>query len=173
MTELSRIFELSDKNNDMLPCANFKVCRNYEHKNFSRNKNDICQNCDIHIGKWRGGKGNLQFKIIDTCCICYEENLEGVSLPKCQHYICIHCFNKCFDLTDPPFYPTELDDLSEELCCISEQFSNQSEYAHYVILAERHPEIAELIMNYANSKNKWKERERIDKRLSKCPICRK
>lgn len=29
------------------------------------------------------------------CCICLE-TLECVAYPKCEHYVCISCFKRCF-----------------------------------------------------------------------------
>ena len=177
--------KLSDKNNDMIPCPNYVVCGNYEHPDFLHNGR--CLSCDINLGEWQKGRGNLEFKTIESCCICLDENLQGVSMPKCEHYICIECFKKCFDLQEEPFFPQELDDNLDELANLEEEFSGESVFRYYEIFAERHPEIAEIVKIYAEGCKQWKDnrpsyptgvsgavaRYEENKRLSRCPLCRK
>ena len=172
-----KIVELSEKNNDMLPCPNVKVCGNYEHKDVFNCYHGRCMNCDVFLGEWQGGRGNLEFKTIDMCCICHEEGIEGVSMPKCQHFICVECFKKCFDLTDEPFFPQELHDHLDELCALGEEFPDESGNRHYEILAERHPEISEIIMTYVDGCESVHNREHLNsddrRRLARCPLCRR
>jgi hypothetical protein len=166
-----------NKKTDIIPCPNVKVCGNYGQDILFSCYHGRCRNCDVFLGEWHGGKGNLEFKIIDDCCICFEEKLEGVSMPKCKHYICVECFKKCFNLTEQPFYPEELYDYTDELNDIENEFPDDSEHTHYIILAKRYPEIAEITMIYTNGCEKWWEiynkNEDNEKNLRRCPLCRK
>jgi hypothetical protein len=75
-------------NKSLISCPNFKVCGNRDTE-IGMNCNDgRCLNCDIQLGKWRGGRGDLNFKTIEKCPVCFEENIEGVSLPRCEHFMC-------------------------------------------------------------------------------------
>lgn len=173
-----KMVELSDKNNDMLPCPNIKVCGNYEHKNAFTYYHGVCWNCDIYLGEWQRGKGKLEFKSIDMCCICYEKEIEGVSMPKCSHFICVECFKKCFNhLTSDPFFPQELEDHLDELCELVNEFPEETERKHYEILAERHPEISEIILTYVDGCDNVRNREHLSyndrERLARCPLCRR
>ncbi len=65
-------------------CPNFKICRNTTDEN-------ICYDCNMLFGSWRGYKGNLSKKSNILCPLCSQVGL-GISRPTCNHFICTDCF---------------------------------------------------------------------------------
>lgn len=54
-----------------------------------------CSSCDMIMGEWCGGH-KLEWKKIEDCCVCFEKNVTGVSIPWCSHFICEGCFKQMF-----------------------------------------------------------------------------
>jgi len=76
-----------------IKCPNFEICENYDFPLNMSCHGGLCINCDKMFGKWDGGKGELVFKQ-DDCCICLE-NKRCVSMPRCNHFVCIDDFKRC------------------------------------------------------------------------------
>ena len=144
-----------------IKCPNFEICEKYD---FSLNMNchgGLCINCDIMFGKWDGGKGELVFKQ-DDCCICLE-NKRCVSMPKCNHFVCIDDFKRCMygeeRQNEPPFPYPELED-------------------DYYLKNQFHPyyENDPVIIKYNEDHNKWDDMYDIkyknEENLRNCPLCR-
>ena len=72
-------------------CCNYVVCGNNCNQN-------ICQDCVMFFGKWRGRKEILDVKEEQQCSIC---NLNGLSVarPDCEHFLCVECFKQVY--TEP------------------------------------------------------------------------
>lgn len=81
---------------DIVKCNNYILCKTKLPEWWYSCKGQwLCTNCDIDFGKWQGGKGTLIIKDNVECPICLETK-KGISLPKCDHYICIGCFKRCY-----------------------------------------------------------------------------
>lgn len=65
-------------------CPNAKICENVT-------KDDICYDCNMLFGSWRGYKGILDKKENILCPACLKYGY-GISRPTCNHFICIDCF---------------------------------------------------------------------------------
>ena len=170
-----KLLKLTTKNDGIVPCPNVKVCGNYKHQNMLDCCSGRCLNCDIFLGEWQGGKGNLDFKTIELCYICLEENIEGVSMPKCDHFICVECFKKCFDLTSEPFYPNE---IQEEMFKLSKELPEDTdEDKLFEIIIERRPDLAEIVNIYLTACDKVHNTKHLTdeerERLSRCSLCRR
>lgn len=55
----------------------------------------FCANCNMLFGTWNYGTGilNKRTETPDTCCICLEDRSCFI-LPKCNHFLCDHCYHK-------------------------------------------------------------------------------
>jgi hypothetical protein len=78
-----------------IKCPNFIICGMVLPLRYLQCHDGLCINCDIMFGTWQGGCGELKIKSDVECCICLETNI-GVSYPKCDHYVCVKCFKRCF-----------------------------------------------------------------------------
>lgn len=91
----------------LLRCPNHRVCGNLVSEGHMELYNGMCLYCSMYIGEWCGGR-KLAWRNIEDCCVCYEENLTGVSIPWCDHFVCVECFKKLFR-------------------CLSDEWNEQSE----------------------------------------------
>lgn len=76
-------------------CVGTRICAF-----FIKSSNGRCLWCDLYFGEWCGGRGNLLFRRLDICCVCYTKDVEGVSQPKCMHYLCIPCSRYCYNIPE-------------------------------------------------------------------------
>jgi len=72
-------------------CCNYVICENICDTN-------ICQDCVMLFGKWRGRKETLDIKEEQICNICNNNGL-SVTRPDCEHFLCVKCFKQIY--TDP------------------------------------------------------------------------
>jgi len=87
-------------------CPNHMVCyRNYP-QHYKETYGDLCLTCDMLFGTWQNGRGILPTIDNAECPICLETTL-CISQPKCEHYVCIDCFQRCYygKLLDRPDFP--------------------------------------------------------------------
>lgn len=75
-------------------CKNYELCGKSFPEQYQKGEG-TCLNCDIIFGKWNGGKGILQLSDIEECCVCLENKIH-ISLPKCNHKLCIECMRKIY-----------------------------------------------------------------------------
>lgn len=151
-------------NND---CLNVEVCgHNYLPDWWIDCKGKwLCTNCDILFGTWgtQTGRGVLIFKDDVECVVCYDTT-RVVSLPNCDHFVCIGCFQRMYygeEITPPEFpYPDNEEEIDNEGTYSPELIAKypllatyQLEYDIYEILCE---------VQRANEEN-----------LRRCPLCRK
>jgi hypothetical protein len=147
-----------------IKCPNFEICENYDFPLNMSCHGGLCMTCDVKYGTWDGGKGVLQFKDDIECPICLE-NKRCVTLPKCNHYICIDDFKRSFygdqtlDQNEPKFPYPELED---------DYFLKNQGHPSY----ENDPDI----IKYHEQWNHWDNLNDIKREsenyLLKCPICR-
>lgn len=147
-------------NEDEIKCKNYIIC----NSTIPEWDKDICINCDLLYGKWKGGKGILPIYENKECPICLdiETNIE---LPYCNHTLCLNCFNRCFhvqhNIENMPIFPYP--DLEEE-------YYNNPEHIKWDI---DYP----LIKSYYNQLDIWEKNNELqyenESHLHKCPICRK
>jgi len=133
-----------------IQCKNYKVCGTVLPKWWWESKGCyLCIHCDMMFGK------ELDFIENIECPICFDYT-QGVSQLKCDHMICIECFKRCYDETEPQFPYPELEE---------EYVSNPDDpkWQHYP-----------FIHLFYEEWNKWDQyrKEKREKTLS-CPLCRK
>jgi hypothetical protein len=151
-----------------IKCKNHIVCRSvlplwwFECKGCY-----LCTECDMLFGTWTSGdeehtgKGILTTKDELECSICLEVK-KCISQPRCEHFVCIDCFRRCYygnNSTEgmPVFpYPDMKDEYYDDM--------NNKKWENFP-----------LIESYSEELNKWQdEKDTEDAReenLSKCPLC--
>jgi hypothetical protein len=156
-----------------IKCKNYILCEavlpNYW---FDMKSHYLCGNCDSMFGTWgnpetefsNNGKGVLDVIENLDCMICLETKT-GISLPKCDHYICIDCFKRCY--YGEPYPPFPYPDIQEEYYEDTEQndILNPKWATDYPLIAV-YEEEWEICENKNMSRSK-------DDCLSRCPLCRK
>lgn len=148
-----------------IKCPNYVICENSDPRWVLRCHNGLCTNCDISFGKWQGGKGILNMKDNEDCCICFEIK-KCISNPKCDHFICIDCFKRCYygsnedSNKEPPFpYPDKENDYFEN--------SDDPIWSNDETIMKWNQEW--IIWDDARTERSQNEH----KILAKCPLCRK
>jgi hypothetical protein len=139
-----------------IKCKNHKLCKSILPKWWwNSNECYLCTNCEMVFGE-------LTFKEME-CPICFDFK-NGLSPLKCDHFICIDCFQRCYygdeDKDNEPHFPYP--ELEEEYF----NHPDLDKWNHYPFIRIFHEE---WIM--------WDEK-RIEKydneeSLRKCPLCRK
>lgn len=146
-------------------CPNEIICGTKVPEYILNNNQDrICSFCDEKWGKWKGGKGILDQKIIDECPVCYCENVLAISNPNCDHFLCIKCFKMCYATVIPgssydpePRFPYP-------------QYYDLYATDPYSDVWYDYPEILSWIQQW----NQWEDRRTSQKnKLARCPLCRK
>lgn len=87
---------LPNTSTDIIQCPNYRLCGHTGTAELFSCSNNRCIDCDAMFGEYTHGNGNLEFKIIDECCICYDENLSGSQMGRCNHFLCITCNKKLY-----------------------------------------------------------------------------
>lgn len=146
-------------------CPNYVLCKVKAPQCIFYCHASMCTNCNITFGTWMGGKGIPLKSEIDECPICFDQHVQGISQPFCDHMICIKCFNRCYygddDENEPQFpYSSEIED----------EYYDDRENPKWEI---DYP----LIKEYNEAWDHWDE-AKSEKRcneeyLKRCPICRK
>lgn len=146
-----------------MPCRNFLVC-DVLLPEYVLNKNEgICLSCDLAFGKWTGGHGALPQQQLDECPICYEENILGISNPRCNHFMCIECFKKCYARA-----------LAGEKPDPEPKFPYQGE-VYDIYMADPHNELwgaYDDIVEWELAYNSWSNRQKNQLKTGRCPWCR-
>ena len=88
----------------MSNCSNFIVCNN-----ICEYENNVCRECIMLFGKWRGKKEILTKNFSEICNICNTKEM-CITRPDCDHYLCIKCFKNIYFHID-----TQIIDDSEKL----------------------------------------------------------
>jgi|SRR6056300_657232 hypothetical protein len=147
---------------DSEPCKNFEFCGStrWPHPNSYLEDGgdpDLCLNCARMFRK------ELVFKNDVECPVCFETK-RGITLPNCEHAICIECFRDCYygpDFDEPDFpYSKDIEEEYEEyggLCDTPKSF------------LEQYP----LIYEYEEECNRRYDRQKdMTSVNSRCPLCR-
>ena len=146
-----------------IKCENYDVCCNtipecwYECIG-----NYLCHECNVMFNV-NDGKGVLNFSNNIICPICLEEK-RGVSLPRCNHNLCIKCFQRLFygdDSDTMPLFPFPI---------IEEQYKKTPYHKKWSKYKEK---INEYNIELEEWKNNCIVKFRNEKNLRLCPICRK
>ena len=148
-------------------CPNFEICESVAPKEILGCHAGLCHNCDIMFGRWQGGKGALTIGNLEECYVCFEENVKGVSMPKCDHVICTSCFKRFFygdrrALPKCPFPETEYYDFVDSNAERPDWLDDDA-----MARIQRWEQICNSIQL---SRDKEYEKER---NLRCCPFCRK
>ena len=163
---------------DSEPCKNFEFCDGMQpygwcgeggHSNSyldSGGDPDLCVNCAMMFRK------ELVFKNDVECPICFETK-RGITLPKCEHAICIQCFRDCYygRYDEPDFpYSKDIEEEYEEYGGMREEYGDYDElYDAPKSFLEQYP----LIREYEEECNRRLDRQ--DEMISvnsRCPVCR-
>jgi hypothetical protein len=153
-----------------IKCKNYELCKTILPR---CEANYLCTNCHMMFGTWgnsHNGRGILETRNIIECPICLEHK-KGISQPRCDHFICIDCFKRCYygDIEDEetmvkrqPIFPYP--DIEEEY------FENPKDPRW-----ENDPR-KELIDLYNEEFDNWEnendEKYENEENLRKCPLCR-
>jgi hypothetical protein len=90
-----------------IKCKNYDICNILLPNDwYNYTGSYLCYGCECLFGKWRGGKGILNKFNIIKCPICLEYK-NGVSQPRCEHYLCIDCMKRCYygEKIKEPIFP--------------------------------------------------------------------
>ena len=131
----------------------------------------LCTNCDMSFGTWRNeeqgvyktGKGELSFVGDTECPVCLKVE-PSVTLPNCDHSMCIECFKRCHfgDRSGEPEFP-----YSE---AIDEEYEDDPENIKW---KTHFP----LIEKWDRQWKKWDDNRQYkydnENNLRLCPLCRK
>jgi hypothetical protein len=140
-----------------IKCKNYELCDTVLPNWWVQCKGKyLCTNCDMHFGKILEKSDNIE------CPICFE-NKRGISLPKCNHYICIDCLKRCYhgDESGEPIFPYP---------DIEDKYFEDTENP---IWASDYPLISLYNENWDNWENNKQEKYGNEENLRKCPLCRK
>lgn len=146
-------------------CSNYILCKTTNPKWLLDCHGGLCLHCDMMFGKWCDGKGILNIINNVECPICYELTT-CLSQPKCDHYICISCFKRCYygdkNNDNEPMFPYP--DIENEYYADPENIKWKNNYP--------------LIDIYNNICDELDEEYELKRSLeeiylAKCPICRK
>lgn len=144
-------------------CPNYIICGSKFPKHILNYYNGVCYYCNEMFGKKRGGTGILKAIENKECPICLETT-RCIIQPKCDHYICVECFQNCYygDYNDNiPKFP-----YSEEY--------EQSYYLDYNNpLWKNDPKIKKWLKELEILNKKKIDNQKNKDYLKLCPICRK
>lgn len=155
-----------------IKCKNYELCDEilptwwYECKGHY-----ICTNCDILFGTWghdenaHYGKGVLDFIDNLECPVCLDTK-RCVSQPRCDHFICIDCFKRCYFMDDtnegaPNFPYPEIEEEYDE----DTDNPKWTDY-EYPLIKLYYEQLDEY--EYAKA-----EKYNSENYLRLCPLCRK
>lgn len=148
-----------------LKCDNFEICQAILPDDwFECQGNYLCCNCHMLFGTWgdKTGKGTLEFYDNLECPICLE-NTRCVSQPKCNHYVCINYFKRCYYGKEYPSFPYP--ELEEEYDNDVENnnYANNSKWDAHRQKINEYNELYDEIEDYNQFENI----------INKCPLCRR
>jgi len=167
---MNRDFDYTEEDGVGIKCKNYKICDTVFPKWWFDCKGSyLCTNCDMMFGTWGSGenqhvgKGHLEITDNLECPICAEVK-ECISHPRCNHFVCISCFKRCYygdeNIEGEPIFPYP--DIEDEYYDDTQN-----------IKWENYP----LIKIYDEESNKWdddkNEKYNQEEYLRKCPLCRK
>jgi len=141
-----------------IKCKNYELCESVLPSWWFECKGCyLCTNCDMMFGKV------LTKTEPSECPLCLEV-VGGLMLPKCEHSICLKCFDRCY------YGNKSVEQVTFPYPEIEDAYFEDPENKKWKI---RYP----LIVLYNKAVNEWCDRnEREYEReeyLRKCPLCRK
>jgi hypothetical protein len=154
-----------------IKCKNHKVCNNLlPDRWFNYKGRYLCIPCERTFGKLLNtnrGTGELKFSDNVVCLQCNSKG-EGVTYPRCDHYLCLQCFDNIWysyrKIPNPKFpYNEEIEDKYYD------DIMNDNNYKKW----ENYP----LIKLYEKQKDLIERlREELFRKyepLQECHICKK
>lgn len=171
--ELNNIGSNEQHPEEGIKCKNYELCETILPKWwFECEGHYLCMMCHCKFGTWtnenagiyRTGKGVLDITDDLQCPICLEIK-RSVSLPNCEHTLCIKCFKRCYygddNREDEPKFPYP--DVENE-------YDNDPNNPKWNI---DYP----LIQIYNEEWNEWDDKRaqkyEDEEHLRHCPLCRK
>jgi hypothetical protein len=157
---------------ECVKCKNFFLCGKVLPKSSIMKSHYLCYDCHVYFGKYQSSKNGMDgemgvlnvIKNLD-CMICFETKT-GISLPNCDHYVCIDCFKRCYygDDSGEPQFP--FPDIQEEFYKDNHETPNSKWLEYYT-----------LIIEYEKEWEMWHDKKlencAREDFLRKCPLCRK
>jgi hypothetical protein len=152
-----------------IKCKNYIICECVLPKWWFDCKGSyLCTNCHMMFGTWKSGndqhygKGILEVNSNLECPICLEVK-ECISQPRCNHWLCISCFKRCYygDDNGEPIFPYP--DIEDEYYDDSE---NIKWVNHYPLIKIYNEELDKFEHEQAEKYNN-------EENLRICVICRK
>jgi len=159
-------YQYTEEDGGGIKCKNYELCECILPEWWFECKgNYLCTNCHMMFGTWgtQIGKGVLEISDNIKCPICMEVK-RGISYPRCDHYVCISCFKRCWyrDDSDEPEFPYSSD--------IEDEYYDDMENAKWLIEYPLIQIYKEECDKYENEKD---EKYNNEQNLRLCPICRK
>jgi hypothetical protein len=159
---------------ECVKCKNFSLCGTVLPKSgVSMKGHYLCTSCDGMFGTrsvteniGSCGKGILNLIENLDCIICLETKT-NVSMPRCEHYMCVDCFKRCYygDNSGEPLFPYP--EIQDEFYKDTHYNAPNPKWVDYYPLIEEYEQEWEL----------WNDRrlENCAKEvyLKQCPLCRK
>lgn len=84
-----------ENNCEPIKCPNYILCNNIRSKNLLNSFENVCLNCNMFFGSWRGWNNILKQEIND-CKECLVENTVCILNEKNKNFLCIECFKKLY-----------------------------------------------------------------------------
>ncbi len=157
--------QYTKKDGGGIKCKNYIVCNSLLPDWWFDCKNSyLCTNCHMMFGTWGDyvGKGVLEITKKLECPICLEIK-KCISLPRCEHSVCIECFKRCYygsEENEPAFPYPEIED----------EYDNDSENPKW---NNNYPLIEIYNEEYEIWLDEKEEKYSNEEYLRKCPLCRK
>ena len=82
-------------NCEPIKCPNYNICNNLRSEQLLKSFGNVCYECHMFFGKWRGWNNILKQDIIEECKNCSETKL-CVLNEKNKNYLCVDCFKKLY-----------------------------------------------------------------------------
>ena len=141
-----------------IKCKNYELCKAVLPKWWFDCKNNyICTGCDMFFGE-------LELRDNIECPVCYECK-RGISQPRCQHFVCIDCFKRCYYVQEdnrPEFPYPEIEDEYDD----DDDHENPKWETDYPLIR------VYRIMCDIWEEERYEQYER-ESYLRTCPVCRK
>ena len=157
-------------------CKNHKVCNGLlPDRWFEVRGRYLCIPCERTFGKLLNkneGSGELKFSDNILCLQCNCKG-EGVKYPKCEHYLCLQCFDNiwyCYDKIPNPQFPynEEIEDRyhDDNLHNMNNDMNNNKKWKKYPLVKVYEKQI--ILIDRLKDKLFRKYEP-----LQKCNICKK
>lgn len=166
---------------EMHRCVNWELCHmnpqiihetSWWPKYFHTGIEDspLCTACHREYGTWgeQNGKGILEFKDAE-CPVCLEYT-RSVSMPFCDHFVCVQCFHR---MHHPPTHPQPEFPIPE----LEEEYTNHEEDDNLQEFLDKLPQTTrDLLIEWDLQVERALDLDELmyenESNLRACPVCR-